>query len=76
MNWYQQIPTPGWQTPPPVPPVQKKEKEPLSPEKKDRRAAFWLKIVAVLLVLILDIFIITYVPGFITWLPKTLGMTI
>ena len=28
------------------------------------------------LVLILDIFIITYVPGFITWLPKTLGMTI
>ncbi len=53
MNWYQQIPTPGWQTPPPVPPVQKKEKEPLSPEKKDRRAAFWLKIVAVLLVLIL-----------------------
>ena len=30
----------------------------------------------ILLVLILDIFIITYVPGFITWLPKTLGMTI
>lgn len=34
------------------------------------------KVIPFLLVLILDIFIITYVPGFITWLPKTLGMTI
>ena len=34
------------------------------------------KVIPFLLVLILDIFIITYVPGFITWLPTTLGMTI
>ena len=34
------------------------------------------KVIPFLLVLILDIFIITYVPGFITWLPKMLGMTI
>ena len=34
------------------------------------------KVIPFLLVLILDIFIITYVPGFIIWLPKTLGMTI
>ncbi len=48
-NWYQnQPPRMGnWQAPPQVPP--QPPKQPLSPEKKDRRTAFWLKIVAVLL---------------------------
>lgn len=32
------------------------------------------KVIPFLLVLILDIFIITYVPGFVTFLPKLLGM--
>ncbi len=52
-NWYQnnQPQYSGWQMPPQVPPVQ--SKAPMTPEKKDRRAAFWLKIVAGLIALLL-----------------------
>ncbi|MGE4485217.1 MAG: TRAP transporter large permease [Oscillospiraceae bacterium] len=32
------------------------------------------KVIPFLMILIIDILIITYVPGFITWLPKVLGM--
>ena len=53
-NWYQnQQPTMGnWQIPPQVPPAPP-QKQPLTPEQKDRRTAFWLKIVAALLAALL-----------------------
>ena len=52
-NWYQNQPPKmgSWQAPPQVPPVP--QKPPMSPEKKDRRTAFWLKIVAGLLAALL-----------------------
>ena len=52
-NWYQNQPPKmgSWQAPPQVPPVP--QKPPMSPEKKDKRTAFWLKIVAGLLVVLL-----------------------
>lgn len=55
MNWYQQNRTPhyagGFQVPPQIPP--REPAVPMTPEKKDKRTAFWLKIVAGLLVVIL-----------------------
>ena len=53
-NWYQnQQPTmENWQIPPQVPPAPP-QKQPLTPEQKDRRTAFWLKIVAALLAALL-----------------------
>ncbi|MGN1404193.1 MAG: trypsin-like peptidase domain-containing protein [Ruminococcus sp.] len=58
MNWYQnQQPHYGnWQIPPQVPP-QTPEKPPKTAAQKDRRAAFWLKIVAGLMAALLLYFI-------------------
>lgn len=54
MNWYQdQQPHYGnWQVPPQVPP-QTPEKPPITAAQKDKRAAFWLKIVAGLMAALL-----------------------
>ncbi len=51
VNWYQQPPQYGHMPmPPQMPP---NTSQPLSPEKKDRRAAFWLKIASALVALLL-----------------------
>lgn len=51
VNWYQQPPQYGHMPmPPQMPP---NASQPLSPEKKDRRAAFWLKIASALVALLL-----------------------
>ncbi|MCD8218866.1 MAG: trypsin-like peptidase domain-containing protein [Ruminococcus sp.] len=51
-NWYDQSQPQygGFAVPPQMPPA---EKPPLSPEKKDRRTAFWLKIASALIALLL-----------------------
>lgn len=51
VNWYQQPPQYGHMPMPPQMPSN--ASQPLSPEKKDRRAAFWLKIASALVALLL-----------------------
>lgn len=49
----------GWQLPPQMPPQTPLGKPPVSKEKKEKRAAFWLKIVAGLIVLLMVYFVIS-----------------
>ena len=60
-SWYQNQPpryNGGWQVPPQVPPIPN-EPQPKWNAKKDRKAAFWLRIVALLIVVLLGYCIVS-----------------